>query len=493
MDRWIGATLLVAGFLALLKLFRLVERGRESLGIVRQSFGQLADRTLDDDAKEKAMRQYSLRLFGLFGTLAFFGAAAALLPLALLWLLDRAGWIDLDAIMATAMSWPFLCASGVVTVVVLWLLSRRSAPQRVEGGFEIRYSATDRLLHQVAFATTPMQTALSRLEDRVYRRRIAAVRAERPAFICALPRAGTTLLLDLCAKQDGMVMHTYRDMPFVHIPMFWERFARSFRSTDVARERAHGDGMLVSVDSPEALEETLWTGFWTEHFLKDRIRPWTGMEKNEEFRSFFEQHMRKLAALRSSHVAAGKVRYVSKNNLNIARVGWLVRNFPDARILIPFREPLQHAASLLRQHLNFLEIHRQDDFARQYMAAIGHFDFGANLRPVDFGGWLGSQPVGSATELDFWLRYWNAAHRHLLNETGNRVQLLSYDAFCADPVSGLERVGNFLEIGDRSSFCGQHSLIRAPKPHVVDRSALDTSILEEAQGLHERLMSRSLV
>ena len=72
----------------------------------------------------------------------------------------------------------------------------------------------------------------------------------------------------------------------------------------------------------------------------------------------------------------------------MARIGFLLATWPDATIIVPVREPVQHAASLLRQHGRFLEIHARDRFARDYMRGIGHFDFGANLLPVDFDGWL---------------------------------------------------------------------------------------------------------
>src|SRR5690606_32311264 len=100
----------------------------------------------------------------------------------------------------------------------------------------------------------------------------------------------------------------------------------------------------------------------------------------------------------------------SKNNLNIARTGWLLEHFPDARIIVPFREPTEHAASLLRQHKNFLARHRDDPFTLEYMTAIGHFDFGENLRPINFNDWLATAAELDPTTLDFWLAYWVAAY-----------------------------------------------------------------------------------
>lgn len=63
-----------------------------------------------------------------------------------------------------------------------------------------------------------------------------------------------------------------------------------------------------------------------------------------------------------------------------------VRIFP-----FKFIENAKTAASLLRQHQNFLDLHERDKFACKYMKAIGHFDFGKNLKPIDFDKGFSSQ------------------------------------------------------------------------------------------------------
>jgi hypothetical protein len=363
---------------------------------------------------------------------------------------------------------------------------------------ENRYSALDRLLHKLAFSTRKAQIALADVEDIIFRDRLARYDLDRPIFITALPRAGTTLLLELCVASGEFASHTYRNMPFVLIPLLWNRFSEGFRRSDAPRERAHGDGMLVSVDSPEAFEETAWIAFWPKRYKFDRIVPWRE-EEDGVFREFLENHFKKIVAVSAkkgngmADLPNSPSRYVSKNNLNIARIAWLTRNFRDARFLIPFRDPLQHCASLLRQHLNFLEIHRRDPFAKSYMEGIGHFDFGDNLRPVDFDGWHVSSKHRHPTEIGFWLEYWRAAYRSLLEEATERVRFLNYDAFCADPQSGLERVANFIDVRNKSAFLAQAERIHAPSSHAIDGAMLDEMLVEEAKALHSRLAALSIV
>jgi transposase InsO family protein len=82
---------------------------------------------------------------------------------------------------------------------------------------------------------------------------------ERPVLITALPRSRTTLLLEWCARVSQFAYQCYRDMPFVLTPCLWSSFSAGFRQAGELRKRACGDGMLVNVHSPEALEDLLWT------------------------------------------------------------------------------------------------------------------------------------------------------------------------------------------------------------------------------------------
>src|SRR6185436_2307720 len=103
-------------------------------------------------------------------------------------------------------------------------------------------------------------------------------------------------------------------------------------------------------------------------------------------------------------------RYLAKNNANIARIALLARLFPACRIVIPFREPASHVASLMRQHSRFTALHAADRFALDYMNWLGHYEFGAALRPIDFGGWRGAPAAETAGSPDFWLTYWVRAY-----------------------------------------------------------------------------------
>ena len=356
--------------------------------------------------------------------------------------------------------------------------------------FENRYSILDKWLHHIGFATGMVQASVSDIEDRLFARQLESIESERPVFITALPRAGTTILLNLLAATGEFATHTYRDIPFVLCPMVWEKFSAGFQRDDKPQERAHGDGVNISSRSPEAFEEILWRHFWNDHYREDCIEPWT-TGGNEEFIAFFTSHMRKIIALRRQEGEVIK-RYASKNNGNMARLGLLPEVSQDCSIIIPFRDPIQHAASLLSQHRRFLAMHSRDRFSAQYMAGIGHYDFGDNLKPINFDGWLKADRRPDAMELGFWLEYWIVAYRHILNSSGSPVDLLSYTTLSDRPWESLLLLSEHLGMSDPEALICQAGELRPPRKHTVDTSGVEPYLIAQSQEIFRELASNSI-
>ncbi len=484
MISWICATFLVICFILLIRLFGMIEKSHDVVTIARQSFCVVNNSDLSDENKETILQNDAKRLLWLFLVLTCSGAAAFFLPMGILWICDQGGLLSLESTFSTAVSPLFLIVSGIFTTLILWNPLKKTSVEQPT------YSFLERCLHRVAFSTYGPQVSLADLEDRLFADQLKSTMVQRPVFITALPRAGTTLLLECFAGLDDFSSHCYRDMPFILIPCFWNRFSKFFQQTGTLKERAHGDGMLIDFESPEALEEVIWQVFHRNHYRSDRIIPWQEVEDEEEFIAFFQNHMRKIILLRHGQ-GTPTSRYISKNNLNIARIHLLHQLIPDSIIVVPFRQPLQHVASLLNQHRNFLKIHDEDPFARDYMRAIGHFDFGKNLCPVDFGGWINRQRSSDPETLTFWLEYWVATYKHLLVEKDNIV-LLNYEALCENPARSLESLAQAIECKDMDAVLTVAETIHSPRTRQIDTEKLDQTLVKEAENIYSSLIEFSL-
>ena len=242
----------------------------------------------------------------------------------------------------------------------------------------------------------------------------------------------------------------------------------------VAAERAHGDSLEVSADSPEALDEVFWRVFEGDAYLKNNsLMPHSvPSETIEKLRAYVG------AVLTTSDVK----RYLSKNNNNILRLTSLRGAFPNAVLLIPYRGPVDHAGSLLRQHAHFTEIHAGDRFAGQYMQWLAHHEFGSDHRP--FG--LGQVPSGTPDTAEYWVSLWSSVYDWLLETAPDDAIFVSYEALCSDP-GVWEALAARLEVPAETTTDG--GFRRSARAYTTD---IPTDVLARAEAIHDRLNARSI-
>lgn len=286
---------------------------------------------------------------------------------------------------------------------------------------------------------------LGDLESRVYAHELEGVRIERPVYVAGLARAGTTVLLELLAGRPGVATHRYRDFPPVYTPIFWNRaFGRIYRGDAAPAERAHKDRILVTPDSPEAIEEVLWMRFFPDAHATGRSHVLDAAASNPAFERFYRDHLRKILLVR------GGTRYLSKGNYNLTRLAYLRRLFPDARLIVPVREPEWHVASLMKQHALFCAEERRDPRILAHMRRAGHLEFGLDRRAIDLGDGVAAEVEAlwaAGEEARGWGRYWNSLHRFVARQRladpgglGAATMVVRYEDLCARPRETLAAV-----------------------------------------------------
>jgi len=97
------------------------------------------------------------------------------------------------------------------------------------------------------------------------------------------------------------------------------------------------------------------------------------------------------------------------------------------------------------------------------MDAIGRYDFGANLRAIDFGGWLGEFNPSEVVYLEFWLKYWTADYAHIAIYHDSRTRLVDFDSLCEFPESELERIAKIADLDATGPFVAHASRLKSPK------------------------------
>ena len=245
------------------------------------------------------------------------------------------------------------------------------------------YSKIQKFLHNFVLSKKFINKSLFEIEKIIYLKNIQ-IKDQSHIFITGLPRSGTTSLLNYIFSSNQYASLTYKCMPFVLSP----NFSKLFHKKNIKKkERVHGDGITYDINSPEAFDEVFFNN--NDEFVKNEL----------------------VNYLQLICLSENKDKYLSKNNLNFNRINLINTLLPNCNFLIPIREPLQHAYSLLTQHLHFSQLQKKDDFIRRYMNYLGHNEFGLNHKP-----WNNPINFHNLNEIDYWLEQWFLFYKNIFNK-----------------------------------------------------------------------------
>ncbi len=445
----------------------------------------ISNHRLADAFKQNRIKTISISMLGKFSVLLMKLALLMVLTLTPAYIADHSGWLGFELAINTLMRVDLLIYTSVVMLALVMLI-KKLKPAKQQAVNTSRYRPIERIMHNVAFGSAVLQRSLNTLELKLFRKQFEPLTLAHPVFITSLARSGTTVLLEALNTLPETCSHTYRDMPFIFSPIVWHKLSSRFRKKSYKRERAHGDGVLVNEDSPEAFEEVLWLKFFPQKYDEHHIYLWKSADS--DFKNFFKNYMQRVALVRSNG-QQGRLRYLSKNNANIARIPALQGMFPDAVILIPVREPFEHAISLLRQHENFGRQHEAEDFIEKYMADIGHFEFGNLHKRIQFPEDALCEPYTPA-QVDYWLAYWISAYDYLAGLQG--VHFIAYEDLCSKGDAVLQRINEKFGLNASSEHIQQAAALFKRTPTRKHDYDFDTVLAERAEKVYHALLNKAL-
>ena len=245
-------------------------------------------------------------------------------------------------------------------------------------------------------------------------------------LVMGLARAGTTALTKELEKRGPFKSLDYSNMPLLMAPSLWAKIYKPKRIEN--KERAHGDGVNVGLASVEALEEYFFKVLKNDSYISENavhehdLTP----EENELYRRYTKSLCRD-----------GEI-YLAKNNNSIARLESLLRLNPDLKVIVLLRDPVQHAKSLLNQHLRFVQDQQKDPFILTYMDWLGHHEFGLGQRPFSLIGRDLENVQEKSEHLNYWISEWIQYYNRIKNL--DSITLLSYEKFVQDPKRTLEAI-----------------------------------------------------
>lgn len=260
------------------------------------------------------------------------------------------------------------------------------------------------------------------LESEQHRTTLDAIPIDRPVYIAGLARSGSTILLETLARHLDIATHQYRDFPLLLAPVHWDRtFGRRLASRTTPEERAHQDRIQVTPSSPEAMEEVLWMAFFPDLHAVRHDQVLDANTKAPAFEAFYRDHIKKLLMIRQGR------RYLAKANYNVTRLAYLQKLFPDARFIVPVREPRWHVASLLKQHRLFAQAERADPRITRHLRRVGHFEFGLGRRAINTGDADAALEIealwAEGRDIEGYARLWTQVYGFVLDQLASQPAL----------------------------------------------------------------------
>jgi hypothetical protein len=345
------------------------------------------------------------------------------------------------------------------------------------------YSKLQKGFHRITLGSKTISELSFDLEQTLLGDKISAeVSDGKHLFITGLARSGTTTLLTSLYNTKAFASLTYEEMPFILAPNLKGKISFGHKS-GIPKERAHADGIFIDNESPEALDEVFWKVLLNDNYItRDRLLI------NEVPQEILLKYRKYIDSILFKKYQGSKIRYLSKNNNNILRLHSIIDLFPGATVVIPFRDPLQHARSLLHQHKNFCSIHKRNAFSLSYMNWLGHHEFGLNQKPF----FLNNHAIFDKMlclekdNINFWLLSWLNYYSYVLDNFANSCLLFSYERFCKDPNEALQQLWSHLEIQEFHFNLTPFAL------NFRTSSNVDSDILNQCLNIYDRLNKTAL-
>lgn len=347
----------------------------------------------------------------------------------------------------------------------LWMLQRKD------------YSELSVLLHRLILNNYYVSKMLFRLDKRFNKRKLKHT-DERFVIVSGLARSGTTGLATFLSGSESFHYLQYSNMPFLMCPNIWKKLRMGQRQKP--KERMHGDKMFISYNSIEALEEYFFKVFTNDAYIKEKT-----LLKHDVDDVVYEQYLQYQRLIRWKFDSPSL--YLAKNNNLILRYASMRRKNKSFQAIFLFRDPIEHASSLLNQHIRFSDIQLEDPFALEYMNWLGHHEFGLNQKYFQ----LVDEYIDIFQDrftLNYWLEIWVNYHEYLLSFVGDEnLILVSYTDLQLLPDQLISALEQKLQI--TVPFNGVSSF---EKSQPLNKEEGNDILLKRANEVYQKLLSAKL-
>jgi hypothetical protein len=252
-------------------------------------------------------------------------------------------------------------------------------------------------------------------------------------------------------KHPDLAAHRYKNVLLPYLPHWFSKMAVRFNFYAKPFERLHRDGMFVTRESPEAVEEIFWQKYFPNLHNENVSNVLQRSSPNFKFENFYINHIKKLILNQNSS------RYLAKNNYLVSRLDYLLKLFPDAKILLIIRNPVDHIASLIKQTKLFIKLEQENLLLPEWLKMAGHYEFGRDRKCINLGNTEIINEIRrlwriKKTYVKGWACYWSSIYDFLNNQIEMKkdlkkaILIVKYDELCENPADIIDKILEHTEL-----------------------------------------------
>lgn len=416
----------------------------------------------DDDQKIKEVQTKTnklvLALFKMLGVLILAFALGGI-PIAIYCIITKTNFNNLDFFSF----YSILALSIGATIPFIIPLGKKNKSS---------YSELSQLLHRMALDNYHLAYRLFKRETKKIKKK-GFKKRQNFIIVSGLARAGTTSLMNDLSRIEGFVSLHYGNMPFLMCPNTWKKYYKP--NAGKLKERSHKDGIMIGYNSNEALEEYFFKVKANDSYVNENY-----LSEYEVTQQDYEDYIDYQTNIKLND---NKI-YLAKNNNFILRYNSIRKYNNDFLMVIMYREPLTHAASLFEKHKEYKQLQEKDPFVLEYMNWLGHHEFGLNQKFFRFNNMQCDNQYDKSS-LNYWLKNWIYFYSFVLGINHQNTLLVNYDWYCSQPKSVidaiLQKASITANIPDLPSFKNKRKT----------NFEYDEMLYKEARNVYQKLIEKS--
>lgn len=305
------------------------------------------------------------------------------------------------------------------------------------------------LIHRLLLDNRNLALSLFSIEKKFFNKKIKLASTlhnpESFVIVTGLARAGTTAMTTLLHESGKFHSLSYADMPFLLAPNIWRSMnGKPAKKKKELKERSHKDGVLFGVDSVEALEEFFWRSKLHDNYIEE-----DKLISHEVGDKVYQDYITYQSLVKGS--GEDQTRYLSKNNNFLLRYNSLRTLNKEFKVILMFRDPINHSISLFKQHQSYSEMQTDDEFVKDYMSWLVHHEFGLEQRNFHFENHHTESQYTDKNDLSYWIEQWCNYYSFALSVDHSNMVFIEYNDFLNEPQGTIEQLGRFLDL-DLSSL-----------------------------------------